>query len=321
MLIQRPLLPWPQPWQPSTNSAVVAAYNEGRPAAPGDPPAVERRERCKRVGRGGAMRVHMVSVSAHGSHGRTEAVPVGHGTDPRDDAQAWGTAQEPAALFALLHHFRESHLLECGLCPILPASLPAGWNVAGPECPPLGASPDGILQLPVDPGGGLEARLAAALPDVWEACRARGDDAVTAVVEIKSVSPFRELQRTRTPKYRLIDAQPREAVRVLDVPQLQLHLLATGAPFALYLSHSASNGAAAYVMRSDGAYQRRMLELAASFVADYVKAGRPPPPDFNHGREGFQAFLAKTRELARSAKLLAVTNPVVMRGCDTPPFV
>ena len=74
-------------------------------------------------------------------------------------------------------------------------------------------------------------------------------------------------------------------------------------------------------MRSDGAYQRRMLELAASFVADYVKAGRPPPPDFNHGREGFQAFLAKTRELARSAKLLAVTNPVVMRGCDTPPFV
>ena len=257
----------------------------------------------------------------HGEYGPQGRESFGHGTDPHGTAKAWGTAQEPAALFALLHHFRESHVLECGLCPILPASLPAGWNVAGPECPPLGASPDGILQLPIDPGGGLEARLAAALPDVWEACRARGDGAVTAVVEIKSVSPFRELQRTRTPKYRLIDAQPREAVRVLDVPQLQLHLLATGAPFALYLSHSASNGAAVYVMRSDGAYQRRMLELAASFVRDYVAPGRPPPPDFNHGREGFQAFLAKTRELARSAKLLAATNPAVMRGCDTPPFL
>ena len=62
---------------------------------------------------------------------------------------AWGTAQEAATLFGLMHAIPSgSQLAEAGLFQIDHSSLPAEWGYLPGDTPPLGASPDGLLLHP-----------------------------------------------------------------------------------------------------------------------------------------------------------------------------
>jgi len=63
---------------------------------------------------------------------------------------AWGTAQEGATLWALMHALPQSKLLEAGLFCVDQARLPRAWGFKPGELPPMGASPDGLL---FHPGG------------------------------------------------------------------------------------------------------------------------------------------------------------------------
>ncbi len=58
---------------------------------------------------------------------------------------SWGSAQEGATLYGLMHALPKSKLLEAGLFRVDGAQLPNAWCFKKGELPPLGASPDGML--------------------------------------------------------------------------------------------------------------------------------------------------------------------------------
>lgn len=60
---------------------------------------------------------------------------------------AWGSTQEAAALFSVIHLFPNSQLQEVGLCWVDPKSqIPTSWGFQSGSLPPLGASPDGLIR-------------------------------------------------------------------------------------------------------------------------------------------------------------------------------
>ena len=60
---------------------------------------------------------------------------------------AWGSTQEAAALFSVMHLFPSSQLEEVGLCWVDPKTqIPPEWGISMEDLPPLGASPDGLIR-------------------------------------------------------------------------------------------------------------------------------------------------------------------------------
>ena len=66
-------------------------------------------------------------------------------TGPQSVRMSWGSAQEAAALYSLMHALPKSRLLEAGLFRVDESRLPPSWCFKRGELPPLGASPDGML--------------------------------------------------------------------------------------------------------------------------------------------------------------------------------
>mmetsp|Transcript_3066 Transcript_3066/g.8373 ORF Transcript_3066/g.8373 Transcript_3066/m.8373 type:complete len:429 (-) Transcript_3066:75-1361(-) len=288
------------------NAKQVEEYNAGLCLNGSEDEGEEdrREERCKQVAKMGVMAVHC----------------------------AWGISQEPAALFSLLRNFVDSEVLEVGLCPLSFRDIPYEWGINKKLLPPMGASPDALLVIPLsklDDETTLEGRLASFLPRGWEGgdeWRRKGH--LCCVVEVKSVSPFREIHKvTKSGKkkklrYRLIDAEPRDRVNVMHVPQLQMHMLCTGAPIALYVSYSAGNGIALYVMKADKFYQKSMLRWVSLFQKEYVAKKSPPPENFFWEMEAYQNFLGHTRKIARTATLFETLPPTVMdKYAKSAPFL
>ena len=58
---------------------------------------------------------------------------------------SWGTAQEGAALYSLMHALPKSKVLEAGLFRVDEDRFPKSWCFKRGELPPMGASPDGLL--------------------------------------------------------------------------------------------------------------------------------------------------------------------------------
>ena len=71
---------------------------------------------------------------------------------------AWGSTQEAAALFSVIHLFPNSQLEEVGLCWVdAKSQIPLSWGFRAGDLPPLGASPDGLIRhkptsSPLQPG-------------------------------------------------------------------------------------------------------------------------------------------------------------------------
>ena len=241
---------------------------------------------------------------------------------------SWGIAQEPAALFSLGQTFPGAEILEVGLCPLnLKKRVPYDWGLDKRLIPPMGASPDALMTISAEDED--FAALADSLGGLGDRIVGAGGSVLVAV-EIKSVSPFREVQRqgkkkgkgSKKKKYCLIDAEPRDRVNLLHVPQVQMHMLATGAPFALYLSYSAGNGMKVYVVKENPFYQKLLLRLVLRFNRDFVLRGKKPPENFFFTEQEYQNFLGLTRKIAREAKLYRHVPPQIMKGHhDSLPFL
>ena len=101
-----------------------------------------------------------------------------------------------------------------------------------------------------------------------------------------------------------------------------MHMLATGAPFALYLSYSAGNGMKVYVVMENPFYQKLLLRFVLRFNRDFVLMGKKPPENFFFTEQEYQNFLGLTRKIAREAKLYRHVPPQIMKGHhDSLPFL
>ena len=315
------------------NEAAVSAFNQAGLTAPPPPqtqpappsPPSSRRPRPRIVpattpslsfppGPPPELRAQCVSAASGGEQGVR---------------LAWGTANEPGALFALLAAFPECQLREVGLCvppsplpPALAALLPAA---AQRSLPPLGASPDAMLCWPAGsqyapPPPPSDFSAVSDAPFIWE------------VVEIKSRCPFRSENPSSTKGpgvFLLSDRGPPDAMPEQHVPQLQLEMHCTGTRSALLVCDSASKGMAIYRLQRDDDYIALMLRLLALFCAQHVEPGRAGGVGWPTGRAELfgsgpaaaqqTAWLARTRALARNARMLDfITEPRRAPGLGGP---
>jgi len=90
-------------------------------------------------------------------------MPLKAGCDvgPQSVRMAWGTAQEGATLWALMHALPKSKLLEAGLFCVDQSQFPRAWGFKKGELPRMGASPDGLL---FHPNGLCQVSPPAAAP-------------------------------------------------------------------------------------------------------------------------------------------------------------
>ncbi|GLI64376.1 hypothetical protein VaNZ11_007639, partial [Volvox africanus] len=118
------------------------------------------------------------------------------------------------------------------------------------------------------------------------------------VVEVKNTCPFGMRQVRRGGKGRLVseffisDRGPRQEVSPLWIPQLQLHMLATGCHSGLLLSRSATKGTTVFRILRDDDYLNRMLSILDRFASEYVRRGVRPPRDMFAHQPEYAAFLS-----------------------------
>ncbi|KAJ1409055.1 hypothetical protein B484DRAFT_195534 [Ochromonadaceae sp. CCMP2298] len=237
------------------------------------------------------------------------------GRDTGSARMAWGRAQEATAVLTALNYFSsdQSVVLEAGMFPLEALELNAQhqqwrqqrqrrgahsgdvydsldrWQAEG-SLPPLGASPDGILQ-----------HL----------------DGSVEVLEVKCFSPFVRAQRGAVPVDDLMSvsmAPPRQGPGLASwhVPQLQLEMLCLGAHCrSAVVVTLAITGARVYRIERDDEYISEMLHLLRQFNRTYLTADPTqqlcPPPNFLNPRSDalYRAFLDRTRALAACSRLLA----------------
>ena len=203
---------------------------------------------------------------------------------------AWGSAQEAAALAAVLQYDEAATMEEIGLAMVDPANMPTEElraAAAAGELPPIGASPDAMLQL----GGG----------------------AAMEPLEVKNTCPFytrrdhdgylvhperltgKALERAKWFEVR----GPHESVAAQYIPQVQLEMLATGATAGHYCSMSAAHGLNLFRITRDDAYLEKLLLLVRRFWL-CVRRGEPPPP--LAGSEEHAAFIEHTLALVKASE-------------------
>ena len=272
--------------------------------------------------------------SGHGELGwppRTDGLPNYSNEEMASEARAmgaerdiglvrrcWGSAQEAAALAALIQaQPRAATLEEIGLAMLttdgLPDSLPQELRDAHErgELPPLGASPDAMLR--PRPGAPLE------------------------VVEVKNVCPFLPPEerdgdtfslypryvherhgRNELPFWRL--RGPHQCLPTQYVPQVMVEMLVTGAPSAMYVSTSATQGMSLLRVQRDDVYIAELLHFLRAFWRSVQRSDTPPTDEFfwsgesDVGQAGgrksgelvkanerYRRFLERTKKISRSS--------------------
>lgn len=142
---------------------------------------------------------------------------------------AWGSAQEASSLAMLCHLFKDKTLFEVGLLALEDTYVENMYGFGPHQLPPLGATPDGMLVHKV-----CDEEESSRLFYTLEECE---------VVEIKNTCPFSvSSNQKRKTRFSVRDAGPRERCDPLFVPQLQFHMLCSGANSALLVSRSATKG-------------------------------------------------------------------------------
>jgi len=219
---------------------------------------------------------------------------------------AWGSAQEPGTLFALLCAYPDAQLHELGLC-----ALDAGGDDPRlarlglpPEVlaalPPLGASPDALLAWP--PGSQWCPRSPAAEGGY-----------VREVVEVKNACPFRDNASQPSKRrgaaaahtYVLSDRGPPAAVQPSHVLQLQLEMLCCDTHSALLACESATKGMSLFRLYRDDEHLAQMLTLVAQFCARHARgAATWPSAELFAGDPRHGLFLRRTAALAEQAQMV-----------------
>lgn len=226
---------------------------------------------------------------------------------------AWGSAQEAAALAALLEALpRGATLEEIGLAILSPDNLPTAElraaALAG-ELPPLGASPDAMIR--PHAGAPLEAVEVKNvcpffdLPDRPRSSRSgptiigsgptiigsgsgganRGTNRVGPSGPVRRFGAYPRYlpqeERRLLPPFKL--KAPHESVPTMYVPQVQVEMLVTGARVATYVSASASQGLNLIRVARDDAYLTELLHFLRKFWTSVRLRQRPSDELFWRG--------------------------------------
>jgi len=195
--------------------------------------------------------------------------------DPELDLAArFGEAQQATGILTVLNIMAKegATIKEAGLFP-----LEAQANIEDLQLPfPIGTAPDAMIKFP----DGREEPLV-----------------------IKAVTPFKVYRgqdgflRTRVDR----NSRPSKHVTSWHVPQMQLHMLCTGAKRGWLLYMSSFNGARLYRMERDDSYINMMAFWIKKFSELY--GTRVPEENFFLGEyyDSYRQFLTKTRKIASSS--------------------
>ena len=118
-------------------------------------------------------------------------------------------------------------------------------------------------------------------------------------------------------QYVVRDKGPRLSPPAHWVPQLQLHMLATGCHSLLLLSRSATRGSRIFRVTRDHAYVRAMLDTLSHMYCAHVLRQRAPPPNMFSKDSRYRALLAATARLGRQAAVLLVVGGPADEGSDS----
>ena len=213
----------------------------------------------------------------------------------------WGLAQEPTALLATLNAFKDvGALRESGLCPLEAVRSTYDEDsivrvAAELPLPPIGASPDGILDL-------SDGRIRA--------------------VELKNVAPYASSKSADgAGSFVVRDRGPSEGIAPWHVPQLMAEILCLGprCDAALLVSMSATKGANVYRIQRDDEYIAQMLQLLSAFHLRYgIDGAAVADEGFAADFDGYADFLSRTVELAEGAqKMRRIHQQDVQRAPGT----
>ncbi|KAF5833442.1 hypothetical protein DUNSADRAFT_10232 [Dunaliella salina] len=130
---------------------------------------------------------------------------------------------------------------------------------------------------------------------------------VLEAVEVKNTVPFSQAahkagtQGGAKVRFCIRDRGPREAVAFHWVPQLMLHMLATGTWSALLICRSVTKGIRVFRIFRDDEYLFRMISILNRLYTQYVLQGREPPPNAFNSEPSYASLLSNTARIARSA--------------------
>lgn len=238
----------------------------------------------------------------------------------------WGSVQEEIGILTALNHLvgksictatvvplsaslYYTRLYEVGLCcleclPSLPSSCTNIINQS--QLPSMGATPDGLLMY---------------------------GDGTIEVVEVKTVSPFRENENyssthyiasasnTHSSNYRFIigDRGPQDSIGPWIIPQLQMEILCAGplCTGANLVSISATRGARIFFVPRNDEYICLMLQIVSFVWKTYGQGGNDGscnnikeelpkiPHDYGDNCKQYNSFVDMTLRLARTAQIRA----------------
>jgi hypothetical protein len=96
---------------------------------------------------------------------------------------------------------------------------------------------------------------------------------------------------------------------------LHMHAAGPTAQSAVLLSLSALHGANIFQLQRDEAYLAELLHYIQQFTVQFVACGVSPPPNFFIKEQRYRAFIARTRQLADAAPVIAhLSSDMVQRG-------
>ena len=204
---------------------------------------------------------------------------------------AWGSAQEAGTLATLTLATPDAIAREVGLCLVDRASIPESWNI-GP-LPPLGASPDGVIEMDVWFRDPAEERAGAATN--------RGGGGASRWWWRRELGAVSTVQPGR---FVVQDREPHDRPAAYHVPQLMLEMFAANTEAGLLCLQSATRGVSVFYLRRDDEYVRAMLGALSAFHRAYVETGTEPPERMFQRRADYRELLEATQRVANEAILL-----------------
>ena len=218
---------------------------------------------------------------------------------------AWGSAQEAGTVATLMLHHPECVCEEVGLCCVDVDRWRDEWGLGAVSVPPVGASPDAIVQFPTSSFG--------------QSSDNRSDDDTAGggwerlVVEVKNHSPFRRDPSGKSGVFYVDDRTPFETPPPYHVPQLQMEMLAADTTAGLLCMQSATRGIRVFRIERDDEYCAGMLRTLGAMHEEYVLRGREPRSGCSRTGTGTLTSFAgrlKSRGARRCGRRFRIT-----RGC------
>eukprot|EP01041_Mallomonas_annulata_P001988 gene1988-3866_t len=250
----------------------------------------------------------------HPIHPTQTPTPCKTYRDVQSIRMAWGSAQEATAVLATMNYLfrmgKGSLVKEVGLCSLEALHISGtlgtehAWWCEDNALPPIGASPDGLIQHADGSCEVLEVKCTSPFIRAQSTARRNSSAKKPSQSQSQSQSPTHNLM--------ISDRGLPDGIGVWHIAQLQLEILCAGSTCtgAVICLLSATEGAVLYRIRRDNKYIQEMLIWLRKFYLTYCSTSTceettPPEPNFFNGEKGYFSFLEKTKRMARNAERIA----------------